>query len=94
MTKYCPIMSYRYKYCNEVFCKEEECAFWDETKGCCCFKTIALAAAAKPSVKTGNTAQAYYVPPSSYCKTEAVSDKTIQIENIPFNTLYSLGEIL
>ena len=94
MTKTCPIMSYRKEHYDEMFCQEEECALWDEVGGCCCFKTLALAAAAKPSVKTGIAAQACYIPPSSYCKTEAVSNKTIQIENTPFNTPYNLGEIL
>jgi hypothetical protein len=49
MTKTCPIMSYRDKYYNDVFCKEEECAFWDESKSQCCMKTQALATAAPVS---------------------------------------------
>lgn len=49
MIKYCPIMSYQKQYSDERGCMEEVCAFWDEGQGQCCIKTMALAAAAKPS---------------------------------------------
>jgi hypothetical protein len=47
MTKTCPIMSFRKSEWEEIFCLGEECAFWDEEKEQCCFKTMALAAAGK-----------------------------------------------
>lgn len=49
MTNYCPIMSYQKQYSDERKCMKEACAFWDEERGQCCIKTMALAAAAKPS---------------------------------------------
>jgi hypothetical protein len=68
MINFCPIMSYRNEYNTEIYCMEHECAWWDEEKKQCYIKTMALAAAGKANVETGNgTAQAYYIPPSSYC---------------------------
>lgn len=91
MTKTCPFMSYRDKYYNEVFCQEEECALWDEARGCCCFMTQALAAFPHVSHSTSNkdSGKPYIINPSSYCKTDAVSDKTIQIESVPFGAPYN-----
>ena len=75
--KYCPIMSYQKQYHDEMYCMEIDCGFWDEEKGQCCIKTMALAAAAKPSGGSSPTAQAYHISPSSYCQIDAVSDKII-----------------
>ena len=46
---YCLIMSYRKQDYDKIYCIEEACSFWDEERGQCCIKTMALAAAAKPS---------------------------------------------
>ena len=68
MIKYCPITSGRGNTYSYKVCEEEKCAFWDEEKKQCCIKTLCLAAAGKANIETGNgTAQAYYIPPSSYC---------------------------
>lgn len=77
MIKHCPIMSGREKSYSEKICIEKECAFWDEEREQCCIKTMALAVAGKTSGGSSSTAQAYYIPPSSYCQTDAVSDKII-----------------
>lgn len=50
MTKSCPFMSYRGAEYEEIFCIGEECALYDDENCQCCFKTQALAAAAKPPV--------------------------------------------
>jgi hypothetical protein len=51
MTKtFCPFMSYQTQYDYEAHCFEKECGLWDKEKEQCCFKTMALAATAKPSV--------------------------------------------
>ena len=60
MTKTCPIMSFRDKNYEEIFCGEKECAWWDEERGQCCILTQALAAAGKTS---GVSRQAEYVYP-------------------------------
>ena len=46
---FCPITSYQKQYQSGTECMEEACAFWDEERGQCCIKTMALAAVAKPS---------------------------------------------
>lgn len=74
---FCPITSYQKQYQSGTECMEEACAFWDEEREQCCIKTMALAAAAKPSGGSSPTAQAYHISPSSYCQTDAVSDKII-----------------
>ena len=74
---FCPITSYQKQYQSGTECMEEACAFWDEERGQCCIKTMALAAAAKPSCGSSPTTQAYHIAPSSYCQTDAVSDKII-----------------
>ena len=74
MTKSCPIMSYRKNNWNDIYCSENECAFWDEEMNMCCIKSAAIAVAGKKNEGSGSTGQAYYFPPSSYCYTEAVSD--------------------
>jgi hypothetical protein len=50
MIKYCPIMSFQKEYHSEEKCMEDSCGMWDEERNQCCFKTQALAAAAKPPV--------------------------------------------
>ena len=72
---YCPIMSYRKQDYDKIYCIEEACSFWDEERGQCCIKSAMIATAAKPAGGSSPTAQAYYIPPSSYCQTNAVSDK-------------------
>ena len=62
MTKYCPIMSRRERaYRGEEVCLKDVCALWDEEREQCCFKTQALAAAAKPSGGSNISQQAEYV---------------------------------
>ena len=73
---YCPIMSYKNQNYNKIYCIEETCAFWNEEMKMCCIKS-AMIAAAKPSGGSSPTAQAYHISPSSYCQTDAVSDKII-----------------
>ena len=67
MIIFCPIMSFRHEDDDGIYCRTDECAFWDKKRGQCCIKTMTLAAA-KSSGKTGSTTQA------SYCQTNAVSD--------------------
>ena len=52
MIKRCPIMSKQNESHSKIYCFESECAFWDEEREQCCIKTIAFAAAGKPSVET------------------------------------------
>lgn len=74
---FCPITSYQKQYQSGTECMEEACAFWDEERGQCCIKSAALAAAGKKDGGSSPTAQAYHISPSSYCQTDAVSDKII-----------------
>ena len=74
---FCPITSYQKQHQSGTECMEEACAFWDEERGQCCIKTMALAVAGEKDGGSSPTAQAYYIPPSSYCQTNAVSDKII-----------------
>lgn len=74
MIKICPIMSKREKSFGEVNCTENKCAFWDEEMNMCCIKGAAIAVAGKKDGGMSLTGQAYYIPPSSYCQTNAVSD--------------------
>jgi hypothetical protein len=80
MIKFCPIMSFQKQYNDEERCMDEACAFWDEERGQCCIKTMALAVAGKKDGGSSPTAQTYYIPPSSYCSTNAVS----KVEPKPF----------
>ena len=73
MIKHCPIMSGREKTYSEKVCIEKECAFWDEEREQCCIKSAMIAVAGKKDGGSSPTAQAYYIPPSSYCSTDAVS---------------------
>ena len=85
----CPIMSRRNGHIM-VSCIEGGCAFWDEEKKQCCIKTMALVATDKPNGGTGNgTAQAYYIPPSSYCNTNIITNPaTIPTRDYPETTVY------
>lgn len=74
---FCPIISYQKQYQTGTECMEEACALWDKERGQCSIKTMALAAAGKTSGGSSPTAQPYYISPSSYCQTNAVSDKII-----------------
>lgn len=53
MIKRCPIMSKQNENHSKIYCFENECAWWDEEKGQCCFKTMALAAPAKSNGNSG-----------------------------------------
>ena len=77
MTKCCPIMSYQKQYSDQKYCMEKLCAFWDEEQGQCCIKSAALAVAGNKGGESSPTAQAYHISPSSYCQTDAISDKII-----------------
>lgn len=92
--KYCPIMSYQKQYHDEMYCMENDCAFWDEEKGQCCIKTMALAAAAKPSGSSNSIPmQAEYVYPIS--TTPAVLPNSSGDWNPPHYTITcDLGEIV
>ena len=74
---FCPITSYQKQYQSGTECMEEACAFWDEERGQCCIRTMAITLATKPSGGSSPTTQAYHISPSSYCQTDAVSDKII-----------------
>ena len=50
MIKYCPFMSYRPGNVGGIYCIDDSCALYDEENCQCCFKTQALAAAAKPPI--------------------------------------------
>ena len=88
MIKHCPIMSGREKSYSEKVCIEKECAFWDEEREQCCIKSAALAVAGKTSDDSSPTAQAYYIPPSSYCQTNAVSDTKVHFKPPAIDTSY------
>lgn len=90
MTKCCPIMSNREKSWGEENCLTENCALWDEERKQCCIKSMALAAAGKSSGESGSTAQAYYIPPSSYCYTDARSNIHVETDLIN-NPVYNGG---
>lgn len=88
MIKYCPITSGRGNTYSQRICEEEKCAFWDEELNQCIIKTMALAVAGKKNGGSSPTAQAYYIPPSSYCYTDASSNihfETDLINNPVFN---------
>ena len=36
----CPIMSFRKKYDNEIYCKGKECAWWNKNCGKCAIVTL------------------------------------------------------
>ena len=71
----CPIMSYQNSKDYTTNCKTDNCAWWDANKNMCCIKTMAL------SMTTNNeTAQGHYIPPSSYCNTNAVSNTQVHLK--------------
>lgn len=80
MTKRCPIMSKQTESHSKVYCFKNECALWDESRGQCCIKSAMIAAADKKNGGPNSTAQAYYVPPSSYCNTNAVSSAEVHFK--------------
>lgn len=84
MIKYCPITSGRGNTYSQRRCEEEKCAFWDEELKQCVIKTMALAVADKKNGGSSSTAQAYYIPPSSYCYTDARSNTDL-INNPVYN---------
>jgi hypothetical protein len=90
MTKHCPITSGRSNTYSQRVCEEEKCAFWDEELNQCVIKTMALAVAGKTSGGSNSTAQAYYIPPSSYCYTDARSNIHLETDLIN-NPVYNGG---
>ena len=70
--EYCPIRND-----GNCRCMGKSCAWWNEEMKMCCIKSAAIAVAGKKNGGSSPTAQAYYIPPSSYCQTSAVSDKII-----------------
>lgn len=84
MIKHCPITSGRGNTYSQRICEEEKCAFWDEELSQCVIKTMALAVADKKNGGSSSTAQAYYIPPSSYCYTDARSNTDL-INNPVYN---------
>lgn len=61
---FCPITSYQKQYQTGTECMEEACAFWDEESGQCCIKTMALAAAGKPSEGSSHAEYVYDITTS------------------------------
>lgn len=90
MIKRCPIMSKQTESHSKVYCFENECAFWDEEMKMCCIKSAMIAVAAKKDGGSGSTAQAYYIPPSSYCYTDARSNYHFETDLIN-NPVYNGG---
>ena len=88
MTKRCPIMSKQTESHSKIFCFENECAFWDEEMNMCCIKSAAIAVAGKKTGGASPTAQAYYIPPSSYCNTDAVSNTEVHLKPPALDTSY------
>ena len=79
----CPIMSYQNSKDYTTNCKTDNCAWWDANKNMCCIKSMAL------SMTTNNeTAQGHYIPPSSYCNTNAVSDTQVHLKQPAIDTSY------
>jgi hypothetical protein len=69
MIKFCPIMSFQKQYNDEECCMDEACALWDEERGQCCIKTMALAVAGNKGGSTpfshATYEQAQYIPPTA-----------------------------
>lgn len=72
MIKFCPIMSFRHEDDDGIYCRMDECALWNEEKGQCCIKTMALAATVKSfgSVAVTDTKKGYTISPSSFCQND------------------------
>lgn len=85
---YCPIMSYQKQHYDKVYCIEKDCAFWDEERGQCCIKSLVIAVAGKKDGGSSPTAQAYYIPPSSYCQTNAVSGTEVHFKPPAIDSSY------
>lgn len=90
MTKRCPIMSKQNENHSKIYCFENECAFWDEEMKMCCIKSAMIAVAGNKSGGSSPTAQAYYIPPSSYCYTDASSNIHFETDLIN-NPVYNGG---
>ena len=90
MTKSCPIMSKREKTYGDIECIRSNCALWDEEREQCCIKSAMIAAADKENGGPNSTAQAYYIPPSSYCYTDARSNTYLETDLIN-NPVYNGG---
>lgn len=88
MIKRCPIMSKQNESHSKVYCFENECAFWDEEMKMCCIKSGMIAVADKKNGGSSPTAQAYYIPPSSYCQTNAVSNTEVCFKPPAVDTSY------
>lgn len=88
MTKRCPIMSKQNESQSKIYCFENECAFWDEEMKMCCIKSAMIAVAGKKDGGSSSTAQAYYIPPSSYCQTNAVSNIEVCFKPPAVDTSY------
>ena len=88
--EYCPIMSYQKEHQFKTECMKKHCAFWDEERGQCCIKSAALAVAGNKGGGSSSTAQAYYIPPSSYCYTDASSNIHFETDLIN-NPVYNGG---
>lgn len=86
----CPIMSKQNESHSKIYCFEDECAFWDEEMKMCCIKSAALAIAGNKGGGSSPTAQAYYIPPSSYCYTDASSNIHFETDLIN-NPVYNGG---
>ena len=90
MAKRCPIMSKQAECRSKVYCFESECAFWDEEREQCCIKSAMIAAADEKNGGPNSTAQAYYIPPSSYCYTEVSPTTRFEVDLIN-NPVYNGG---
>ena len=88
MIKRCPIMSKQNESHSKIYCFENECAVWDEEMKMCCIKSGMIAVAGKISGNSSPTAQAYYIPPSSYCQTNAVSNTEVFFKPPAVDTSY------
>ena len=75
----CPIMSYQNSKDYTTNCKTDNCAWWDANKNMCCIKSM---------TKNNETAQGHYIPPSSYCNTNAVSDMQVHLKQPAIDTSY------
>lgn len=90
MIKHCPITSGRGNTYSQRICEEGKCAFWDEELNQCIIKTMAIAVADKKNGGSSPAAQAYYIPPSSYCYTDARSNIHFETDLIN-NPVYNGG---
>lgn len=94
MTKNCPIMSFQRAPGGYVCCLKKECAFWDEEKGQCCIKTMALAAAAKPSGSSNTPISDYAVFPPVSTGPAVIPGGSGEPYKHPYTITCDLGEIV